>query len=306
MEMKQLIFFQRTAELEHMTHAAEQLMVAQPFLSKTIASLEKELGVPLFDHVGRQIKLNDYGRAFYSRVQRIFQELEDAQKELDDMSYRKEQEISIVTNTSLYMPGLLYSFKEKLPEIQFHQRSDRRFRIMKMLYSGEADFAICSPPILDDPELETSILIHEVCPVIFPAGHWLENRKSVDLAELKYEPLISALPGYAIRDLAEEFFQSVNIKPNIIVESSDTSLIPNYIKNGFGIAFSPLSALLQNALLQDKHIQYIEVSNPPCIGDVGLTWKKDRYMSRAGKQFLKFALEYFVSVDPYGSLDQLR
>lgn len=298
MEMKQLLFFRRTAELEHMTRAAEQLMVAQPFLSKTIAALEDELGVPLFDHVGRQIRLNDYGRAFYARVQRIFLELEDAQKELDDLSLRKEQEVSIVTNASLYMPGLLSHFRSFLPDAQFHQRSARRFRIIKMLSSGEADFAICSPPLTEDPELETITLIHEICPVIYPPGHWLEGRRQVDLKELKDESFISALPGYAIRDLAEGFFQSAEIHPKIIVESSDTSSIPNYIRNGFGVAFSPLSALLQNTLLQDRHIRYIEVEVPPCIGVVGLTWKKDRYLTRVGKQFRDFAAGYFASVDP--------
>lgn len=298
MEMKQLLFFRRTAELEHMTRAAEQLMVAQPFLSKTIAALEDELGVPLFDHVGRQIKLNDYGRAFYARVQRIFLELEDAQKELDDLSLRKEQGVSIVTNTSLYMPGLLSHFRRCLPDAQFHQRSARRFRIMKMLHSGEADFAICSPPLTEDPELETITLIHDICPVIYPPGHWLEGRCNVDLRELKDEPFISALPGYAIRDLAEGFFQAAGIHPKIIVESSDTSSIPNYIRNGFGVAFSPLSALLQNTLLQDGHIRYVEIEDPPCIGVVGLTWKKGRYLTRAGKRFRDFASAYFASVDP--------
>ena len=72
MEMKHLIFFKTVAELEHMTKAAKQLDVAQPFISKTITELATELGVPLFDHVGRRIRLNSFGKLFYTRVQAIF------------------------------------------------------------------------------------------------------------------------------------------------------------------------------------------------------------------------------------------
>lgn len=298
MEMKQLIFFRRAAELEHMTKAAEQLMVAQPFLSKTIAALEAELGVALFDHVGRQIKLNHYGAAFYQRVQRIFMELENAQKELNDMASPQEQAVSIVTNTSLYMPGLLSHFKKRLPGAQFHQASARRFRILKLLRSGEADFAVCSPPLYEDPELETTVLIHEVCPIIYPPDHWLKDRDTVSLKELEREEFVSAIPGYGIRDLAEGFFEAAGMHPKIIAESTDTTSVPNYMKNGVGIAFSPLSALLLNPLLQGNFIRYIEVTDPPCIGVVGLSWKKDRYLTRTGEQFRTFASEYFASIDP--------
>lgn len=293
--MKQLIFFQRTAELEHMTKAAEQLMVAQPFLSKTIAALEEELGVPLFDHVGRKIQLNDYGKIFYRRVQQAFAALDDAKRELNEIALLKEEEVTIVTNASLYMPGLLSFFRKRLPEAQFHQVSAPRSSILKMLHSGTADFAICTPAIYEDPELETTVLIDEVCPIIYPSEHWLKDRREVSLKELENEPFVSANPGYGIRDLTESFFERVSIHPKIIVESTDTSSIPSYIKNGIGIAFSPLSPLLQDPVLRNR---YIEVSDPPCIGVVGLSWKKGRYLTRTCEHFLRLASAYFSLVDP--------
>ncbi len=72
MELLQLKYFQTVARLEHMTKAAEELHIAQPSLSKTIARLEKDLGVPLFDRQGRQITLNSFGKVFLKRVERIF------------------------------------------------------------------------------------------------------------------------------------------------------------------------------------------------------------------------------------------
>lgn len=301
MEMKHLIFFKCVAELEHMTKAAEQLMVAQPFISKTITELEDELGVPLFDHVGRRIQLNEYGRRFYQHVQNIFFELKDARRELDDLSRKREHSVSIITNASLYMSGLLSQFRQQMPDIEFHQASAKRTELIKLFCAGEADFAICAPPIPEDEAISTISLIHEICPIIYPPGHWLDNRKTVSLHELANEAFITALPGYGIRELADRFFASTNIHPRIIVETSDTSSIPSYIKNGFGIAFSPLSPLLKDPLYQNGYLRYIEVSEPPCITTIGLSWKKNRYLTHADKQFLAFTSEYFASMDPRSS-----
>ena len=293
MEMKQLQFFKLTAELEHMTKAAEQLQVAQPFVSKIISELEEELGVKLFDQVGRGIQLNDYGRAFYKRVSTVFAELADAQTELKDMVSKRNQLVTLVTNTSLYMASLLGTFRKHMPDVTFYQASARRFSILRQLHDGEVDFAICSPAILDDPDLETIILIEEICPVIYPPNHWLKGRTSITLEELKQEDFISAIPGFAIRDLADSFFHRAGINSNIIVESTDTSVIPHFVHFGIGLGFSPLSSISRDPVLQEN---YIIVSDPPCIGLVGLTWKKNRFQSKAAKIFRDFSIEHFKNL----------
>lgn len=302
MDIRQLMYFQKVAELEHMTKAAEQLMVSQPFLSRTISALETELGVPLFDHIGRQICLNAYGACFYERMQRVFMNLEDAQRELKDLAQQKDLTVSIITNASLYMPELLSRFRRHIPHTRFHQTSAPRHQISKKLHTGEADFAITSPPLTDDTELETIVLINETCVIIHASNHWLCGRKTVSLHELKDEDFICALPGFSIRDLTDRFFEAAGIQPNIIIESSDTSSIPNYIQNGFGIAFAPLSILSRHPLYQKRCIRHIEVSDPPCVGVVGLTWKKGRYLSASCRHFRDFASGYFDEL----SRDQLR
>ncbi|MDF5712364.1 MAG: LysR family transcriptional regulator [Rhizonema sp. NSF051] len=69
-----------------MRRAAEELSVAQPVISRAIVQIEAELGIPLFDRVGRQVQLNQFGRAYLHRVERIFRELEQAQYEMNDLA----------------------------------------------------------------------------------------------------------------------------------------------------------------------------------------------------------------------------
>ena len=68
-ELLQLHYFLKVAKLEHMTKAAQELRIAQPALSKTIARLEEDLGVPLFDRKGRNIRLNSFGKVYLKKVE---------------------------------------------------------------------------------------------------------------------------------------------------------------------------------------------------------------------------------------------
>lgn len=292
MEFRQLLFFKKVAELEHITRAAEELDTSQPFLSKTISDLEKELGVSLFDHVGRSICLNQYGRIFYQRVCRGLQEIENGKRELQDLYVQSELQLRIVTNSSLYMPEILSKFRQHYPKAQMNQISAGRNQMIKMLQSDEADFAISSPALTEDENFESRTLIHEICNIIYPKGHWLSQRENVTLLELKEESFITATPGFAIRDQADIFFAQAGFTPDYIIESTDTCNIPDFVKQGLGIAFSPQYFLKSSGILEKQNI---EVTFPVCEGDVALTWKKNRYLNQTCQIFRDFIIRYFAS-----------
>lgn len=95
MEFLQLQYFQAVARHEHMTNTAKELNVSQPSLSNSIQRLEKNLGVPLFERQGRNIKLNEFGKTYLQRVEQAFMELEEGQRELTDMAGLEHGVISI-------------------------------------------------------------------------------------------------------------------------------------------------------------------------------------------------------------------
>lgn len=89
MDLLHLKYFQTVARMEHITKASHKLNIAQPALSKTISSLEKELGVQLFDRKGRYIVLNEYGRLFLKRVDSILDLVESSKKGVTRHFFRK-------------------------------------------------------------------------------------------------------------------------------------------------------------------------------------------------------------------------
>lgn len=183
MELRHLLYFKRVAELEHLTKAANDLYITQSHLSHVIIELETELGVKLFDRVGRGIQLNPCGKEFYHDIVRLFYEYEDAKKKIQETYKRQSTQVTIVTNVSTYMPGLLKKNKVDSPDLNIQQYSAKRRRIIRMLLDGDADFAICCPLLTEEPELESILLHMEQGVLVYPSDHWLKDRKSVGFFE---------------------------------------------------------------------------------------------------------------------------
>lgn len=122
MEFLQLYYFQTVARTEHMTKAAEELRIAQPSLSKTIARLEADLGVPLFDRHGRQLRLNSYGKTFLQRVDRVFMEIHEGRRELQDRAGLDKGNITLAVSIPKLLPELLGSFLKEFPDVLIRQR----------------------------------------------------------------------------------------------------------------------------------------------------------------------------------------
>lgn len=140
--------FSNGGEAEHLTQAAHQLSIAQPSLSQTIAHLEKELGVPLFDRQGRQIRLNHFGRALLRHVEHIFGELEDAKHEIADLAGMEHGRIALAIVIPQILPDLLGAFRADHPHITFHlfhQHSSQA--VQQQLEQGEIDLCITSPQL---------------------------------------------------------------------------------------------------------------------------------------------------------------
>lgn len=301
MEAKQLIFFKRAAELEHMTKAAEELMVSQPFLSKTIAALEDELGVALFDHEGRRVVLNASGKAFYKRVVNIFNEAEDAKREVRNINLIQQTRLTIVTNVSQFMPGMLEMISAANPEIIIRQLSAGKRDIIRMLHNGEVDFALCSPPINERAEFESIQLRHEEAVIIAPENHWLKERRTTSFSELKNEVFVSVAQGYGARDAFDYYFSQLGVTPNIVIETADTSSIFRYVEKGLGIAAVPLSTVLQEPAFKES---YAVMRNGEG-GDIALAWRRNQNISNAGRQFIKTSQDFFSRLEDFVNKNRL-
>ncbi|SMQ83559.1 transcriptional regulator, LysR family [Bacillus sp. OV166] len=289
MEFLQLQYFQTVARLEHMTKAAEELQIAQPSLSKTIARLEEDLGVPLFDRKNRQLRLNDYGKLFLDRVNRIFLELNEGKREIAERAHQKQTQITLAVSIPRVLPELLSSFLKLFPEIKFQQVLESTSSMKSRLEKAEIDFGISSVPI-EGTDIVWEPLMTEEIYLIVPPEHRLSRREEIFLNEVKDEPIIGMNTGFGFRNLTDEFCRKAGFVPNIAFEGDEPGVIGDLVKQGLGIAFIPEISWLHHTNPFPNKLRIIE---PKCQRTIGLGWSKRRYLSEAGQEFRQYVIKYF-------------
>ena len=115
MNLSQLYYFRKLSELQHYTKAAKELYITQPALSDAIRSLEKELGVPLFQKEGRNVKLTRYGREFSVYVHDALRELDKGIEVMHEYVGKLSGTLSIgglYTITGDYLPALFRAYHD--------------------------------------------------------------------------------------------------------------------------------------------------------------------------------------------------
>ncbi|PEJ49332.1 LysR family transcriptional regulator [Bacillus sp. AFS002410] len=292
MELLQLKYFQTVAKLEHITKAAEVLQIAQPSLSKTITRLENDLGVPLFDRHNRQIKLNHFGKLFLQRVNKALMELEEGQREVQELAGLKKGSITLASSISKILPELMSGFMSEYPDVHFKQVIKPISEMKNQLLNGVIDLCISSLPI-ENEEIEWIPLIKEDIFLIIPSGHHLSNRKSIDLIELKDETFISLNAGFGFRDFTDQFCIDAGFIPNVSFEVDEPFAIIRFVNQGLGVAFMPV---LDWTTVTENLPERIRINDATCQLTIGLGWSKNRYISLAAQDFKKFVIEYFEKI----------
>jgi DNA-binding transcriptional LysR family regulator len=293
LELLQLKYFQCVARLEHMTKAAEQLKIAQPSLSKTIARLEEDLGVPLFDRRGRQLRLNTYGRIFLERVERAFMELREGQREIQDLAGCNQGTVTLAVSVPRILPELLGAFFAAYPDVRLRQVMQSTATMVRNLENGEIDLCISSVPIAGR-DLVWQPLITEEIFLIVPPQHELADRDSVHLHEVSNQPFISMNEGFGFRDLTDGFCRQAGFTPYIAFEGDQLDVIGNLVQQGLGIAFVPALTWRKASHRLTHRLRILE---PVCQRTIGLAWSKRRYLSLEAQRFRDFVVEYFKQLE---------
>lgn len=295
MDIRDLRFFCLTAEMEHVTKAAEKLGVSQPFLTRVITNLEKEIGLALFDNVGRKIRLNENGETFYVHAKKILSEMDELNAEISSMLDRHNRSIRILCNMSSYSPELIVAFRKKYPNytisIEFASAKD----IINAITVGDADFAFCSPPLIDDPlkGLKTDLVFCENCSVLLPPGHDLLGQESITFDDIKADQLITSPKGTGLRINIERIFKTHDVRPNIVCESNDMNLIFRSVKDGMGYAIIPRWQIYSNPGLQ-KYAVNVDI--PEARAYIGISYNTNPAVGIACMDFKNFAIKFLNDV----------
>lgn len=189
MEIAQLKYFAAVARLGNVSRAAQELYVTQPNLSKSIARLEAELGVPLFEHRKGKILLNDYGRCFLASVDLSLGELENGVQCIQRMYEAAQNILALGCSIDDLLPDVLRSFAQSYPEIGIRQFGCSPMELAERLSRRTLDLAVTARPIAGDTFVFEELGRSEFV-ILVGREHPLAGRKYVSVKELSREQLI--------------------------------------------------------------------------------------------------------------------
>ena len=294
MEIRDLQYFCLTAEYEHVTKAADKLGVAQPFLTKIIGQLENEVGVPLFDNIGRKIKLNHYGEIFYAHAKKILAEIDNLRNDIDESIERHTHTIKIFTNIELHYPEIVMEYQRLNPDFKVAITNASREEILDALKTGDADFGLCSPPLNEDPAkgIKTEIVFCEGSCAMLPPNHPMLNKKSLTFDDMNGEAMVTTSKESALRQNLDQSMEKYNYHPRIVCESNDINLLIRAVKSGLGFAVLPRSVMFSIPSIR-KYC--VESGYSDTFGYVGLSFVTVQSDVRDSSGFVEFVKQFTKS-----------
>ncbi|MGD0031210.1 LysR family transcriptional regulator [Paenibacillus illinoisensis] len=293
MEIQQLNYFQVLANMQHVTRAAEHLHLSQPALSRSVAKLEEELGVPLFERHHRSIRLNAYGRIFLVRVERVLKELADSKKELYEITHPERGEVMlgfIHTLGTSRIPKLLGQFRSKFPQIRFQLLQNHSYSLLDQLEDGSLHMCLLAEPRDLDSAIQWRALWKEEVFATLPSCHPLAHAESITLDQLAEEPFILLKEGYALRETADHLFRMYDMQPNITFVGEEVATVAGLVESGLGVSLLP-----SQQGLDMNNIAQVRLRNVDSHRTIGLAWVSEHYLPPAAAQFRTFVLDNAIS-----------
>lgn len=288
MNLRQLYYFKKIAELEHYTRAAKELFVSQSSLSHAIQELENELNVKFFVKKGRNVELTKYGQLFLPYVQQTIDTLEAGLSKLEDFINPNTGSVVIAGFPSLaqFVPDIIVRYVSETNRVdvrlQFNQEATYA-ELREQLLGGKVDMIFATE--VDDERVESSYIGDHQVILLVNQGHRLANRESVDLRELDGENFIAFSKDSQLRGETDQFFADLDIHPNITMETAQDLIINGLVAANHGVAIIPYP--LGGAPYNTK---IIPITNDIPPRHLYLSWNKEQYLPPAAEYFRDFVV----------------
>jgi DNA-binding transcriptional LysR family regulator len=282
-----LKYFVEVAKQKNFTKASQILLVSQPSISKMIKSLEDELNVTLLDRSERQINLTDAGVVVYEQALNILQSVEDVYTSVNELVQIKKGTIKLglmPTTGVLLFPNVLAGFKKEYPQIDIQMVEYSAKQLNHKVEQGEIDLGITVLPI-NSELFETIPLLSEELVVLVDLEHWLAEKESVRLTDLKKESFILLTEDYALHDVVEQACMQSGFEPNVAYKSSLWDLIGEMVTTKLGISIIPRSMVSR---FNNRNVHAISISEPYIEWKLVLIYKKNKYLSYASREFIEY------------------
>ncbi len=241
LELHQLRYFCAVARTASFTRAAEEEGIAQPSLSQQIRKLEAAVGAPLFERLGRSVRLTAFGQALLPEAKAILARVANAENVVGNLQRSTRGRLragAIPTILPFFLAPRICVFQARYPEVDLHITEDITRRLIDRLVTGDLDVAIASLPV-KNPDIVCSELFREPLLLAVPRGHRLAQSGAARLADFQNERLLLLKDGHCFRDQVLTACTRARAQFHAVFESDQFASIVPLVASGYGVSLIP-------------------------------------------------------------------
>jgi LysR family transcriptional activator of glutamate synthase operon len=290
MELRQLRYLVALAEERSFTRAAGTVLVAQPALSQQIAKLEAELGLPLVDRTTRRVVMTEAGDRLVEHARRVLKQVDVARGDLADMAGVRSGRLAIGASQTVGgfdLLSLLAQFHRRHPGVDLSVREGLSMGLVAKLHADEVDLAFITSPSGPGVEgLELRVVSDEELVATLAPGHALAGRRTLRVADLKAQSIVTFRHGATIRRRLEETAARAGFQLRIAFETNQPDRMRALAAAGLAIAVLPRSETERPG----PAVAAVPFEEAEFRHTVHLSWRTGRHHSPAARAFIDLAL----------------
>lgn len=303
MNLEQLQSFVEVARTGHFTRAAARLHLAQPSLSRQIATLESDLGAELFHRIRGNVSLTAAGESLLPLAKRMLADADTVRHEMQELAGLRQGRVRLGATPTLcisLVAEVLSAFHTQYPGIQLHLSEGGSRGLLEDLSGGALDLALITTS--DEgggasAGLERIPLLTEELVVISAAQSPLfGSRTSLSLAQLAKLPQITFHESYDVRAATMRAFSDAGLAPQIVLEGPEMDAVLRCVERGLGVAVVPAMVLADRPALRSVRLQASGLTRT-----VSLAHRGDLPLARAARAMRDLIIdtaEVFSAVTP--------
>lgn len=285
MDFPSLKAFVAVAEYRSFSVAAESLFMTQPAISKRIASLEQDLGIALFDRLGRNIQLTEAGARFLVSARRILNDIAVSREEVRTLSASVSGRLRLATSHHVgihRLPPILKAYIQAYPHVELDLLFMDSELACHEVAIGNIELAVVTIPAVVDNGLASQQVWPDPLGIVCSTDHPLVTCAQDDIVSAstltKYSAVLPAR-GTVTRDILLEALAPYNVTIETSLETNYLETIRMMVSVGLG-----WSALPTNMLGED--VVEIDVADISMQRQLGYVYLKGKTLSRAALAFI--------------------
>lgn len=288
--LRQLEILEAVARCGSFSGASGELHLTQPAVSMQVKQLEAGLGLPLFEHIGKQIRLTEAGRETVKSARLIARELANLEQALADLQGLEggTLTVSAASTASVFAARLMARFRALYPEVQLSLNVVNRETLLKHLTENTIDLALMGKPP-EDLGLHARPFMDNPLVVIAATSHPLAGKSDIPLARFLEEPLIGREPGSGTRGALTAFLTEHGLPFSTAMEMNKNEAIKQAVEAGLGVGVVSLHTV--QAEIASGQLCVLDVRGFPLKRKWYLVQREGRRPSPAAQAFTEIALK---------------